>query len=89
MPQRRPGASVKDDHLYETLRREGNSNEKAARIANAAAAQSRSTVGRRGGQSAAYEAWTVEELLDRSRELELAGPSGMSTAELIDAPRHH
>lgn len=89
MPQRNPGASVKDDDLYEALRREGDSKEKAARIANSAAAQSRSTVGRRGGRSEAYEAWTKDELMDRARELEVAGRSGMSKAELIDALRHH
>jgi hypothetical protein len=32
------GAQVKDDALYEELRKQGNSKEKAARIANAKAA---------------------------------------------------
>src|SRR5699024_12011015 len=32
-----PGPSVKDDRMYEELRKEGNSKEKSARIANAAA----------------------------------------------------
>ena len=36
-----PGPSVKDKELYESLRDEGNSKEKSARIANAAAAQGR------------------------------------------------
>ncbi len=44
-----PGPSVKDDKTYQALRREGASKEKAARIANAAANQGRSTVGKRGG----------------------------------------
>lgn len=89
MPDRKPGPSVKDDHLYESLRDEGNSKEKAARIANAAASQSRSTVGRRGGSSPAYEDWTKDELLDRARELDVEGRSSMSKDELIDALRHH
>ena len=49
MPRRNPGPSVKDKHLYESLRDEGASKEKAARIANAAAATSRRvTVGLAG-----------------------------------------
>ncbi len=43
-----PGPSVKDDEVYEALRRDGASKEKAARIANASAARSRSEVGREG-----------------------------------------
>ena len=45
MPERDPGPSIKDDELYEKLRDEGNSKEKSARIANAAAAQGRSKIG--------------------------------------------
>jgi hypothetical protein len=37
MPKKDPGPSVKDKKLYEKLRDEGNSKQKAARIANAAA----------------------------------------------------
>ena len=51
MPQGR-GATLKDRELYEELRDEGNSKEKAARISNAVAAQGAKTVGRRGGKSA-------------------------------------
>lgn len=46
LPQREPGPSVKDKQLYESLRDDGASKEKAARIANAAASSSRSDVGR-------------------------------------------
>ena len=35
MPRKDPGPSVKDKKLYEKLRDEGNSKQKAARIANA------------------------------------------------------
>ncbi|MHA7127307.1 DUF7218 family protein [Janibacter indicus] len=89
MPERTPGPSVKDDELYEELRDDGASKEKAARIANAAANSSRSEVGRRGGESGSYEDWTVDELRERARELEIEGRSSMDKAELIDALRHH
>lgn len=84
-----PGPSVKDDELYEKLRDEGNSKEKSARIANAAANSSRSEVGRRGGESGSYDDWSVDELRERARELEIEGRSSMDKAELIDALRHH
>ena len=41
-------SSIKDEKLYEKLRDEGNSKEKAARISNAAANEGESTVARRG-----------------------------------------
>ncbi|MBO1750999.1 Rho termination factor N-terminal domain-containing protein [Actinotalea sp. BY-33] len=87
MPRRDPGPSVKDDELYEKLRSEGSSKEKAARIANAAAKTSRSEVGRSGGSSPAYEDWTVDDLRSRAAELEVRGRSSMTKAELIDALR--
>lgn len=49
--------------MYEALRDDGASKEKAARIANAAAASSRSTVGRKGGKSGDHEGWTKELLM--------------------------
>jgi hypothetical protein len=82
-----PGPSVKDDELYEKLRDEGNSKEKAARIANAAASSSRSEMGRRGGSSGSYEDWTVEELRERAAELDVDGRSTMTKDELIEALR--
>ena len=50
-----PNPSIKDEKLYEELRDEGNSKEKAARISNAAAARGRSSVGRAGGESGSYD----------------------------------
>ncbi|MTB72184.1 Rho termination factor [Arsenicicoccus sp. MKL-02] len=84
-----PGPSVRDKELYETLRDEGNSKEKSARIANAAAAQGRSTVGARGGEHGSYDDWTKDELLDRAREVGIEGRSSMNKDELIDALREH
>ena len=88
MPQREdPGPAVKDDELYEKLRDEGNSKEKSARIANAAANSSRSEVGKRGGKSPTYEDWTVDELRERAAELDVEGRSSMRKGELIEALR--
>jgi len=84
-----PGHSVKDPEVYEALRDDGASKEKAARIANAAAATSRSAVGRKGGEATDYEDRTKDELLQRARELEIRGRSSMSKGELIDALRNH
>lgn len=89
MPQKSPGPSIKDKELYEELRDRGDSKEKAARIANAAANSSRSEIGRRGGSSPAYEDWTVDDLRKRARELEVPGRSTMTKHELIDALRNH
>ncbi|NDZ92734.1 Rho termination factor [Streptomyces sp. SID6673] len=89
MPQRDPGPSVKDDELYEKLRDEGNSKEKSARIANAAANESRSSVGEKGGTSGSYEDWTVDELRNRAKELDLTGYSDLNKDELIAALRNH
>ena len=86
---KKPGPSVKDDELYEKLRDEGNSKEKSARIANAAANTSRSEVGRKGGSSPSYEEWTVEELRDRAAELDVEGRSDMTKDELVEALRNH
>jgi Rho termination factor-like protein len=90
MPAKKdPGPSVKDPELYEELRDDGASKEKAARIANAAANSSRSAVGRKGGKSGDYEDWTVEDLRRRAREIGVEGRSAMRKGELISALRNH
>lgn len=89
MPARTPGPSVKDPEMYEALREDGASKEKAARISNAAAKTSRKAVGAKGGRSADYEDWTKDELLRRAREIGVKGRSSMSKAELIEALRDH
>jgi len=87
--KRDPGPSVKDKKLYEDLRDDGASKEKAARIANSAANSSRSKVGSRGGQSGSYEDWTVDDLRKRAGEIGIEGRSSMRKGELIDALRNH
>ena len=77
--------------LYEELRADGASKEKAARISNATGGtkKGRSDVGRRGGESGSYEDWTVPELKERAKELGLHGYSGKRKSELITALRNH
>ncbi|MBT8419019.1 MAG: Rho termination factor [Silicimonas sp.] len=80
------GASIKDDETYESLRDEGYSKEKAARIANAQASDDMKP-GKKGGQQPPYEDWTKDELYDRAQELNIDGRSDMSKEELISALR--
>lgn len=80
------GPTIKDDDAYESLRDEGYSKEKSARIANAQAADDQHP-GKKGGKAAPYEEWTKEELYDRAQELEIEGRSDMSKDELIAALR--
>ena len=84
-----PGPSVKDPEMYEALRDDGASKEKAARISNAAANTSRSEVGTRGGESGSYDDWTVDQLHKRAAEIGIEGRSTMNKAELITALRTH
>jgi hypothetical protein len=83
------GAQIKDEETYRALRREGNSEEKSARIANAAAATSREEVGARGGRSQRYEDWTKKQLAERAREIGIKGRSAMTKPQLISALREH
>jgi hypothetical protein len=81
------GSSVKDDRLYEKLREQGESKEKAARIANAKAGGE--NVSEKGGESGSYEDWSKEELEERAAEIGIEGRSNMSKDELVDALRNH
>ena len=80
--------SLKDPELYEELRKDGNSKEKAARISNAAAAKGRSAIGRTGGRSGDYDDWTVEHLRSRAKELGLSGYSTLTKSELVSRIRN-
>lgn len=83
--------SLKNPELYEDLRDEGASKEKAARISNATKQKGRSehSVAAKGGRSGSYEDWTVKDLRKRAKELGLTGYSDKRKSELVDALRHH
>jgi hypothetical protein len=81
-------SSIKNEKMYEDLRREGNSKEKAARISNAAA-RGKSSVGKKGGKSGSYADWTVDELKKRAKELGMSGYSGLTKDKLVAKLRNH
>jgi hypothetical protein len=83
-----PNPAIKDEKKYEALRREGNSEQKSARIANASAAQGSKKVARKGGKAGSYDDWTKDELVRRAREIGIEGRSSMNKAQLIDALRN-
>ncbi|HEX3207722.1 MAG TPA: Rho termination factor [Propionibacteriaceae bacterium] len=87
--KKKPGPSVKDDKVYEAVRDQGGSKEKAARIANAAAARGRSSVGKKGGTSGSYDDWKVGDLRKRAKDLGLSGYSGKKKSELVSMLRNH
>ena len=88
MSPKQQNSSLKDPELYEELRDDGASKQKAARISNAAAAEGRSKVGKKGGKSGSYEDWTVPELKDKAKEIGLSGYSKKRKPELIKALRN-
>ncbi|BBY93729.1 MAG: Rho termination factor N-terminal domain-containing protein [Mycobacteriaceae bacterium] len=83
-----PNPSIKNEKLYEDLREQGNSKQKSARIANAAAARGKSAVGRKGGKSGSYDDWTVSDLKKRAKEIGLSGYSSLTKSKLIDKIRN-
>ena len=84
-----PRAQIKDEKTYRKLRSQGESKEKSARIANAAAGSSGSKVGRKGGESRSYDDWSKQDLVQRAREIGIKGRSKMTKAELVKALRDH
>lgn len=83
--------SLKKPEMYEALRDDGASKQKAARISNAAAQQGRSeeSVGAQGGRAGSYEDWTVDDLRSRAKELGLEGYSDLKKDDLIEKLREH
>jgi thiamine pyrophosphate-dependent acetolactate synthase large subunit-like protein len=84
-----PRAQIKDEKTYQKLRDKGESKEKSARIANAAAGSSKKTVSRKGGKSQSYADWTKQDLVKRAKEIGIKGRSKMSKTELVEALRNH
>lgn len=83
--------SIKNPDMYDALREDGASKEKAARISNAAAQKGRSeeSVGAKGGRAGSYEDWTVDDLRSRAKELGLTGYSNLAKDDLIAQLRKH
>lgn len=77
------GSQIKNDDLYEKLRDDGASKEKAARIANAKEAGTLD----KGGTH--LENRSKDELYDEAKEIGIEGRSKMDKDELIDAIREH
>lgn len=77
------GAQIKDDALYEELRKQGQSKEKAARIANAKAK------GSLDHNATHLEDRTKDDLLAEARKIGIAGRSKMNKDALIEAIRGH
>ncbi len=84
-----PNSSIKNEKMYKELRKQGDSQEKSARISNAVAARGSSAVGRKGGKSGSYDDWTVAELRKRAKELGMSGYSRLAKSELIGKLRNH
>ena len=84
-----PNPSIKNEKMYQDLREQGDSKEKAARISNAAAARGKSAIARKGGKSGSYTDWTVPELKRRAKELGMSGYSSLTKDKLINKLRNH
>lgn len=83
-----PNSSIKNEKMYEDLRKEGSSKQKAARISNASAAQGKSKVASKGGKAGSYDDWTVADLKKRAKDLGLSGYSSLTKSKLISKIRN-
>ena len=72
--------------IYDDLRDEGMSKEKAARISNAKANPDMHP-SKKGGKQPPYEQWSKDDLYSRAQELEIENRSQMTKDELIEALR--
>jgi hypothetical protein len=77
------GPQIKNDKLYEDLREDGASKEKAARIANAKEA------GTLDHKSTRLDDRSKDELYDEAKEIGVEGRSKMDKDELVEAIRDH
>ncbi|WP_066716563.1 DUF7218 family protein [Sphingomonas pituitosa] len=77
------GAQIKNDAVYEKLRDEGASKEKAARIANA---QANGSLDSGGGK---LEERSKAELYDEAKAIGIEGRSKMAKDALVKAIRKH
>ena len=84
-----PRSSIKNEKMYQDLRKKGDSKEKAARISNAAASRGKSSVARKGGKSGSYADWTVPELKKKAKQLGISGYSGLTKDKLVAKLRNH
>lgn len=75
---------IKDKDKYESLRDEGMSKEKAARIANSGKQASH-----KGGKASRYEDWSKQELYQKAKKVGIEGRSKMSKKQLIHNLRNH
>jgi hypothetical protein len=84
-----PRAQIKDEKTYQRLRKKGESKQKSARIANAAAGSSRKSVGRKGGKAGSYDDWSKDQLMKKAADVGIKGRSRMNKGELMNALRNH
>lgn len=75
------GSQIKDDALYEDMRKQGASKEKAARIANARAN------GSLDHRSTKLDERTKADLMKEAREIGITGRSTMNKSQLVEAIR--
>ncbi len=77
------GNQIKDDAKYEALRKDGMSQEKAARIANSPGASTR------GGKASKLEERTKKELVEQAKKIGITGRHHMKKSQLVEAIRNH